>query len=62
MGGTHYNSHAIQPFDVIDEYQLDFYRGNALKYLLRSKGSVEDQKTDLQKCIHYIEEVISRLG
>jgi len=62
VGGTHYNSHRFMPFDIIDEYGLDFYEGNAVKYLLRKrKGSVEDRKVDLEKAIHYIEEVIKRL-
>lgn len=57
MGGDHYSRHYIQPFDIIDEYDLNFYEGNALKYLLRQKG---DRVTDLKKARHYIDVLIER--
>ncbi len=57
VGGDHYVSHKIQPFDVIDEYDLSFYEGNALKYLLRRKGN---RLEDLEKAKHYIELCIER--
>ncbi len=57
VGGDHYSRHTIQPFDIIDEYNLNFYEGNALKYLLRQKG---DRVTDLEKAKHYIEVLIER--
>lgn len=54
----HYQGNGLSPFDVIDAYDLDFYEGNALKYLLRwrRKGG----KEDLRKAIHYLEEIIER--
>jgi len=52
VGGDHYAKHNIQPLDVIDEYNLDFYRGNVLKYILRDKGN---QLEDIDKAIHYLE-------
>lgn len=55
VGGDHYSKHGIQPWDVIDDYGLDFYEGNALKYLLRRKG---DRVEDLQKAIHYLQKEI----
>jgi len=58
IGGTHYNQHKIQPWDIIDEYKLSFYEGNALKYLLRNKGK---RKEDLQKAIHYLEKIVGSL-
>ena len=54
VGGDHYRKHAIQPWDIIDEYGLDFYEGCALKYLLRSKDPAK-RIEDLQKAIHCIE-------
>ncbi len=56
---AHYaSSNGMQPFDIIDAFDLDFYEGNALKYLLRwrHKNGVDD----LRKAIHYIEESIAR--
>lgn len=58
VAGSHYmNASGIQPWHVIDAYQLDFYRGNALKYLLRAgrKGSALE---DLRKCRHYLDRII----
>ncbi|HET8689358.1 MAG TPA: DUF3310 domain-containing protein [Methanosarcina sp.] len=55
VGGNHYAKHKIQPWNVIDEYGLNFYEGNALKYLLRRKGN---RLEDLQKAKHYIEKLI----
>jgi hypothetical protein len=54
VGGDHYVRHAIQPWDIIDCYDLDFYEGNALKYLLRRKIG-ESRVQDLKKCQHYLE-------
>lgn len=57
VGGEHYRKFKIQPWDVIDEYELSFYAGNALKYLLRAgnKGAVLE---DLRKCRHYLDKLI----
>jgi len=54
VGGDHYQRR-IQPWDVIDEYGLDYYEGNAIKYILRWKG---DRVEDLKKAIHYLEKEI----
>lgn len=52
IGGEHYKKHKFQSWDIIDEYGLNFYEGNALKYLLREKGN---RREDLEKAIHYLE-------
>lgn len=58
IGGDHYAKRKTQPWDLVDEYGLDFYEGNALKYLLRwkDKGGVED----LKKCRHYLDRLIEK--
>jgi hypothetical protein len=56
---AHYESEGgIQPFDIIDQFGLNFYEGNAVKYIVRwrKKGGI----TDLLKARHYIEEAIIR--
>jgi hypothetical protein len=55
VGGSHYKDYAIQPWDIIDCYGLDFYEGNVLKYLLRTKGA---RVEDLQKAKHYLDKII----
>ena len=56
VGGNHYKDKKLQPWDIIDALDLNFYEGNALKYLIRykDKNGVED----LKKAIHYIEKII----
>ena len=59
IGGEHYNKHmGMQTWDIVDEYDLNYYEGNALKYILRSKSN---RKEDLQKAIHYLEKEIENL-
>ena len=55
IGGNHYKKHTIQPWDIIDEYQLNYYEGNAMKYILRDKDS---RLLDLRKAKHYISKEI----
>lgn len=54
----HYRGNGMQPFDVIDAFDLDFYEGNALKYLLRwrKKNGIED----LVKARTYLQLLIDR--
>lgn len=55
VGGDHYKKHSIRPWDIIDEWKLNFYEGNILKYLLRRKSN---RLEDLQKIAHYVEKMI----
>lgn len=59
IGGEHYNcgSEGMEPWDIIRAWNLDYWEGNALKYLLRwrRKGGVQD----LEKAKHYIEHLIA---
>jgi len=53
----HYTKYRIQPVDVIDDWSLDFYLGNVVKYIARyrDKGGVED----LRKACWYLDRFIS---
>lgn len=55
VGGTHYRL-TIEPWDYISSNKLDFFEGNALKYLTRWKS--KDGVKDLRKAIHYLEKII----
>lgn len=57
ISGNHYLKHKIQPWHIIEEYNLDFWEGNAIKYLLRRKGN---RKEDLEKAKHYLEYLLER--
>lgn len=59
IGGDHYKMR-IQPWDIIDVYSLNFYTGNAIKYILRAKDA-EKRVEDLHKAIHYLEKEIENL-
>lgn len=59
VGGDHYRRHAIQPWDVWDEYDLDRYTANAVKYLLRA-GDKGPKIQDLKKAQHYLAKAIER--
>jgi len=62
IGGDHYINMGVQPWDVVDGWTLDekvgYYRGNALKYLLRM-GNKEgnDPLVECEKAIHYLEKL-----
>lgn len=58
IGKSDYSKHKYQPWDIILEYNLDFFDGNILKYLLRRKGS---DKEDYEKIIHYASECLNQL-
>lgn len=56
VGGNHYASNSIQPWDYIISNQLGYLEGNIIKYTTRwrQKGGVDD----LRKVIHYAEKLI----
>lgn len=61
VGGTHYTSKAVQPWDAMEAWMTPeqfsgYLRGNAIKYLARcdDKGGIED----LQKAQHYLGKLI----
>lgn len=60
VGGNHYAKHLIQPWDVIEQYGLNYWAGNVLKYVLRytDKNGVED----LKKARHYLDKLIEYTG
>ena len=59
VGGSHYKSFRIQPYEFISKNNLSFFQGNVVKYVCRylSKNKIED----LQKIIHYCELEILKL-
>lgn len=64
VGGSHYLSAAVQPWDAMEAWMsreqfAGFLRGNAIKYLARcdAKGGIED----LRKARHYIDKLVEFL-
>lgn len=54
-GGTHYNA-GIQPIEYIHANKLNFFEGNAIKYVTRhrKKNGIED----LKKAAHYVQLIL----
>ena len=64
VGGDHYVSQKVQPWDVIDTWpanqRIGFYRGNAIKYLMRM-GNKDHWLQEAKKAQHYIEKLIETI-
>ena len=64
VGGDHYKKLAVQPWDVVDtwpiEQQIGYYRGGALKYVMRM-GSKDESVQEVSKGLHYLEKLIECL-
>ena len=64
VGGNHYASKAVQPWDAMQAWMsreefTGYLRGNVIKYMARcnDKGGIEDVK----KARHYIDKLIEVL-
>lgn len=64
VGGSHYVQMAVQPWDVVDtwpiEQRIGYYRGGALKYLMRM-GSKDESAQEIAKGQHYLEKLLEVL-
>jgi hypothetical protein len=64
VAGNHYREMGIQPWDVVDtwprEQQIGYYRGGALKYLMRM-GSKDENAQEIAKGQHYMEKLLEIL-
>lgn len=59
---AHYNNSKITPFMVWDDWQLDPYTAQAIKYIKRAGTKAgESAKDDLEKAIDYLKERVQRL-
>jgi hypothetical protein len=58
VDGNHYSKMKVQPAYFINENNLPFAEGNAIKYICRHKQ--KGKKKDIEKAIHYLEMIIER--
>lgn len=58
VGGEHYIRCSLQPWEVIERNELDFWEGNIVKYVFRYKH--KNGLQDLLKAKHYLEYLINR--
>ncbi|MBW8464849.1 DUF3310 domain-containing protein [Acidovorax sp.] len=65
IGGNHYRAMSVQPWDVVDtwpiEQRIGYYRGGALKYLMRM-GSKDESAQEIGKGQHYMEKLLEVLA
>lgn len=58
----HYKPGTYEVINVIEAHELNFNRGNVLKYLLRAGAKSKDTEVeDLQKAIWYLNREIDRI-
>lgn len=68
---SHYNSGTIEVIEAIEDWNLDYHRGNAVKYIARAGRKVAEKSSeeivkqatiqDLEKAIWYIRRSIELL-
>lgn len=58
---SHYQGRKFEVIDIIEDYDLDFCLGNAVKYILRC-GKKDESIQELKKAIWYLERKISQLS
>ena len=54
---SHYNHGKIEAIDAIDAWGLDFYEGNIVKYIVRSKYK-GNRLQDLEKALWYLDRLV----
>jgi hypothetical protein len=65
VGGEHYKSMPIEPWDVVDTWPLEqrigYYRGGGLKYVMRM-GTKDEAPQEIGKGKHYLEKLLEVLN
>lgn len=51
---SHYQGNTFEVIDIIEDFQLGFNLGNAIKYILRA-GKKGNREKDLMKAIWYLQ-------
>lgn len=60
VGKSDYAKHTIQPWDIILEYSLNYWDGDIIKRVLRTKEG-ESRRLDYEKIIHICKERIRQI-
>ena len=59
---SHYaEGRRYEPIDVIEDWELDFHLGNAVKYISRA-GRKGDAREDIEKAVWYLNRWLERQG
>lgn len=57
VGGDHYKKHILEHWDTVALFNLDYFQGNAWKYILRWRDKGKGIQ-DLEKARHYLDKYI----
>ena len=57
----HYTEGKIEVIDFIEDQKLNYYRGNAVKYIARAGKKYPDPVEDLEKAVWYLQREIKNL-
>lgn len=60
IGASNYAQHIIQPWSIIQDWDLNYWDGDIIKRVLRTKNT-DSRKMDYQKIIHICEERIRQI-
>lgn len=55
---AHYKGKGLEAIEVIEAFDLDFCRANAIKYILRAEKKYDNPLMDIRKAIWYLERYI----
>lgn len=57
----HYQGKGLEVIEVIEAFEIDFHRGNAVKYILRAGKKTADMAEDIQKAIWYLNRFLEKI-
>ena len=57
---AHYNSGKFEVIDIIEDWELDFHCGNAIKYIGRHNHK-DNPKGDIEKAIWYLQRYLETM-
>jgi hypothetical protein len=60
MLGEHYKTNSIDVIDICKLYDLNFNRGNIVKYICRA-GKKDNEIQDLEKALEYLKREVEHL-
>lgn len=55
----HYKAESIEVIDIVDQFNLNFYEGNIIKYVVRHKS--KNGLEDLKKAQWYLNRLIKNM-
>ena len=61
MMSSHYKTSSIEPWDVIEDWNLNFNLGNVIKYIARAEHKGAEFQ-DLTKALDYLTREVKRRG